>query len=136
LIVHLDTNVASCLIRKRNPSYREAFSKALQGGDLIFMSIIVYYELIFGSENGDQTIEQTERVENLASSISGVIDFQKTDAIEAAKLRAYLASTRQNIGTYDVLIAAQALRHGASIATGNLGEFQRVPNLNIITWPR
>jgi tRNA(fMet)-specific endonuclease VapC len=136
LIIHLDTNVASRLIRKRNPSYRQALADAIGQGDRIYMSIIVYYELIFGAENGDQTIEQTERTENLARSISGVLDFQKEDAIEAAKLRAYLASIRQHIGTYDVLIAAQALRHGARIATGNLDEFQRVPNLEIVDWPR
>jgi tRNA(fMet)-specific endonuclease VapC len=99
------------------------------------MSIIVYYELIFGAENGDQTAEQTERVENLVNSISGVLDFQRSDAIEASKLRAYLTSIRKNIGTYDVLIAAHALRHGASVVTGNLDEFQRVPNLKIVTWP-
>jgi tRNA(fMet)-specific endonuclease VapC len=33
------------------------------------------------------------------------------------------------IGPYDLLIAAQALRVGAALATANVSEFARVPGL-------
>jgi predicted nucleic acid-binding protein len=36
----------------------------------------------------------------------------------------------------DVLIAGQALRHGATLVTANTREFQRVPGLKVDDWNR
>jgi tRNA(fMet)-specific endonuclease VapC len=40
----------------------------------------------------------------------------------------------QGIGPIDTLIAAQALRLGATIVTHNLREFSRVPGLKVVDW--
>jgi predicted nucleic acid-binding protein len=38
------------------------------------------------------------------------------------------------IGHYDLLIAAQARRHGATLVTANQREFARVPGLDVVDW--
>jgi tRNA(fMet)-specific endonuclease VapC len=50
-----------------------------------------------------------------------------------ADVWAQLAGKGQLIGAHDLWIAATALAHGMSIATGNADEFQRVPGLRVIT---
>ena len=35
---------------------------------------------------------------------------------------------------HDVLIAAQARRHGATLVTANQREFARVPGLDVVDW--
>ena len=38
------------------------------------------------------------------------------------------------IGRYDLLIAAQARRHGAILLTANQREFAHVPGLDVVDW--
>jgi tRNA(fMet)-specific endonuclease VapC len=38
------------------------------------------------------------------------------------------------IGHYDLLIAGQARRHGATFVTPNQREFARVPGLDVVDW--
>ena len=56
------------------------------------------------------------------------------DAREAGDIRAALERTGTPIGPYDVLIAAQARRRGAMLATANVREFARVPGLRLVDW--
>ena len=65
---------------------------------------------------GMQAIEITERVARVH-----------------ADLWAQLAAAGQLIGAHDLWIAATASAHGMGVATGNAGEFQRVPGLRVIT---
>ena len=44
----------------------------------------------------------------------------------------HLARRGQLIGTNDLWIAATALTHKVPIATGNVAEFNRVPDLNVV----
>jgi tRNA(fMet)-specific endonuclease VapC len=63
-----------------------------------------------------------------------VIEFDKEDARRAGEVRAYLAGRGTPIGPYDVLIAGQAMARGLILVTHNIGEFQRVPALQIEDW--
>lgn len=38
------------------------------------------------------------------------------------------------IGAHDLLIAATALEHELPLLTGNVAEFERVPDLNVVPW--
>ena len=52
-------------------------------------------------------------------------------------VRAYLARLKPNaqpIGRYDLMLAAQALRLGATIVTNNTSEFARIPGLVVENW--
>jgi tRNA(fMet)-specific endonuclease VapC len=69
--------------------------------------------------------------------LSGNIDvapFDEEDAAVAGDLRAALETAGTPIGPYDLLIAAQALRGGATPVTANVSEFARVRGLVWQDW--
>ena len=57
--------------------------------------------------------------------------FDADDAADAAEITAWLQSKGTLIGPYDLLIAAQARRRGATLVTAKLREFRRVPRLSV-----
>jgi tRNA(fMet)-specific endonuclease VapC len=54
--------------------------------------------------------------------------------IEAAKLRQDLESSGTRIGTYDLLIAAQAISSNYTLVTANVCEFGRIKSLKLENW--
>ncbi|MDX2257997.1 MAG: type II toxin-antitoxin system VapC family toxin, partial [Hyphomicrobiaceae bacterium] len=58
----------------------------------------------------------------------------ENDAKHAGELRAQLAAAGTPIGPYDILIAGQALRHGATLVTATTTEFARVDGLKLEDW--
>jgi tRNA(fMet)-specific endonuclease VapC len=60
--------------------------------------------------------------------------FDEEDAREAGAVRAELESTGRPIGAYDVLLAGQARRRGATLVTSNANEFGRVRGLKWEDW--
>ena len=64
------------------------------------------------------------------------LPFDEEDAAQSAGLRAILETAGTPIGPYDVLIAGQSLRHGATLVTANTREFARVPGLNVEDWAK
>jgi len=63
---------------------------------------------------------------------STVLDFNEDCARVHAKLWAGLEKRGERIGAHDLLIAAIALHHNMPVATFNVSEFSRVPNLKVI----
>jgi tRNA(fMet)-specific endonuclease VapC len=51
-----------------------------------------------------------------------------------AQIGAELASRGSTIGPNDLWLAASAIAHGLSLATGNSREFERVPALTVEPW--
>jgi tRNA(fMet)-specific endonuclease VapC len=62
------------------------------------------------------------------------LPFDAEDAAEAGDIRAALSKAGTPIGPYDLLVAAQARRRGAFLATANVREFARVPRLEVEDW--
>jgi tRNA(fMet)-specific endonuclease VapC len=60
--------------------------------------------------------------------------FDAADAREAGSIRAALERAGRPISPYDILIAAQARRRGATLVTSKLREFERVPGLLVGDW--
>jgi tRNA(fMet)-specific endonuclease VapC len=63
-----------------------------------------------------------------------IVEFDKEDARQAGAIRALLASKGTPIGSYDVLIAGQALARNLILVTHNIQEFGRVPDLRLEDW--
>lgn len=63
-----------------------------------------------------------------------MLPFDSECALQAARIRAVLESAGTPIGAHDTLIAATALRHGATLVTRNEREFSRVPGLHWVNW--
>lgn len=62
------------------------------------------------------------------------LPFDSECADHAARIRTTLEAAGNPIGPHDALIAATALRHGATLITRNVREFSRVPGLQWINW--
>ena len=96
---------------------------------------VVVYELRYGLLRLPATAVGS-RLEALGKFLQPlrVLDFDDAGAQAAAGLRARLESQGTPIGPHDLLIAAIALRHGASLVTRNVREFSRVPGLQVVNW--
>lgn len=62
------------------------------------------------------------------------LDFDELAAVHAGRIRAYLEPRGIKIGPMDTLLAAHALSIGATVVTGNMREFARVPGLAAENW--
>ena len=70
--------------------------------------------------------------ENLLES--GIIDFDSEDAVSAGFIRGFLEKQGNPIASYDVQIAGQAVAKSLTLITHNVGEFSRVPGINVEDW--
>lgn len=133
-MIHLDTNVAIALLNNRQPRVRARFDAALAAAPLA-MSVVVYHELMFGAANSAHRQANEGKVAIfIAAGTIALLALVEGDAREAADIRAHLKRQGTPIGPYDVLIAAQARRSGATLVTANTSEFERVPGLVVVNW--
>jgi tRNA(fMet)-specific endonuclease VapC len=101
--------------------------------DEILIPEIVRAELFFGAAKSQQKARTLERLNAFLKPFER-LPFAG-DAIEHyADIRADLETRGQRIGPNDLLIAATARAHGATLATHNTGEFRRVAGLKIEDW--
>ncbi len=100
---------------------------------LLAVPSVVVYELRYGLLRLPAAAARS-RLDALGKFLQPlrVLDFDEPGAQAAAALRASLESQGTMIGPHDLLIAATALRHGASRVTRNVREFSRVPGLQVV----
>jgi tRNA(fMet)-specific endonuclease VapC len=130
----LDTNVVVALLRNKPLAVRERYRAVLAAGDTLALSSIVVFELWYGAAKSSRVQENTERLRTLMSGDFELLDFDDEDARIAGQVRADLERVGTPIGSYDVLIAGQALRRGLTLVTANGSEFSRVPGLTLEDW--
>lgn len=96
---------------------------------------IVVYELQYGLLRLPKAASKS-RLAALANFLQPVrlLAFDAECANRAARLRVGLEAQGTPIGPHDVLIAATALRHAATLVTRNVREFGRVPQLRVENW--
>jgi tRNA(fMet)-specific endonuclease VapC len=92
------------------------------------------FELWYGVARSERRRENTERLRVFLSGAVSLVPFDEEDAAIAGDLRATLEASGTPIGPYDLLIAAQALRIGATLITANVTEFARVRGLVWQDW--
>ncbi len=88
----------------------------------------------FASMNERDEARTFERLRAFLSGNIGVLAFEAEDAGIAGDLRAQPEARGTPIGPYDLLIAAQAVRTGATLVTANAREFGRVRGLACQDW--
>jgi tRNA(fMet)-specific endonuclease VapC len=134
-MIHLDANAAIAVLNDRPHSVRARFEEARSVGAPLAMSLVVYQELMYGAATSERRQQNEEKIALfIASGGVSLLPFEEEDAREAADIRAHLKSSGTPIGPYDVFIAAQARRSGATLVTANAGEFERVPGLMVTDW--
>lgn len=130
----LDTSTVVAILRNQPPLVRQRLRRAMARGAAVSVPSVVVYELWYGVERSARRNENAERVRAFLAGNVQVVSFDEEDAAVAGEIRAALESTGNSIGPYDLLIAAQALRRGASLVTANVAEFARVPGLAWQNW--
>ncbi len=124
-----DTNALSHYMRGRDRALVARFFEVFAQ---VRLSAVVLAELEYGAEKGGSSA-QRPRLDALAAVLP-IEPFTQPDAAHFGRLRASLARRGELIGQFDLLIAAQALRLGATVVTNNVREFSRVPGLKVEDW--
>lgn len=125
----LDTNIVSELIR--NPAGLAA-QRARAAENEVCVSVIVAAELRYGcAKKGSPQL--LRKVEQFLTEVP-VLSFDVPADGEYGAMRAALEGAGCSIGSNDLLIAAHAYTLGATVVTANVGEFRRVPGLNVENW--
>jgi tRNA(fMet)-specific endonuclease VapC len=130
----LDTNACIALINGTPKEVRRRFQRAIAREASILLSSVVTFELWYGVARSQRKESNTQRLDAfLAGPLEWTL-FDDEDAREAGTLRAELETAGKPIGAYDVLIAGQARRRGATLVTSNVSEFDRVAGLKWEDW--
>jgi tRNA(fMet)-specific endonuclease VapC len=134
MIYLLDTNAVIAILKGQPAAVRTRLRRVAPKATAIAVSSIVLFELWYGVARSERRRENTERLRIFLSGAISVIPFDADDAATAGEVRAALEATGKPIGPYDLLIAAQALRHRATLVTANVSEFSRVRGLVWQDW--
>ena len=126
-----DTNAISAYMRGSAAALVARMQAAFVREELR-LSVIVLAEREFGVIKGGNAA-QRKKLQALEQLLV-VEPFTREDARRYATIRHQLESRGQGIGPFDTLIAAQALRLGATVVTRNVREFSRVSGLLVENW--
>jgi len=130
----LDTNACIALINGTEINVRRRFKRATARGSVILLSSIVAFELWYGVAKSQRKDSNTQRLETFLGGPLEWALFDEDDARAAGTVRAELETVGRPVGAYDVLLAGQARRRGATLVTSNTKEFARVQGLKWEDW--
>jgi len=133
-MICLDTNIIIAAINQRAATVRQRLMKTLHEGTIVGIPTVVLYELWYGIKKSARAQQNTDALDEFLALDVTPWPFEAEDAEEAGDIRAAIERLGTPIGPYDVLIAAQARRRGAILATANKNEFARVPGLQTQDW--
>lgn len=129
----LDTNTWIAFLRWQNAGVI-AQLKRYPSDDIVLCSVVLA-ELWFGAERSDPSrrANNLKLIDELAAHYAS-LPFDNATARHYSVIRARLTATGQLIGPNDLMIAAIARAHDATLVTSNTAEFARVPNLAVTDW--
>ncbi|HZM95909.1 MAG TPA: type II toxin-antitoxin system VapC family toxin [Vicinamibacterales bacterium] len=130
----LDTNVCIALINGTEINVRRRFKRAVARESMILLSSIVAFELWYGVAKSQRKDSNTQRLETFLGGPLEWALFDEDDARAAGTIRAELEIVGRPVGAYDVLLAGQARRRGATLVTSDTKEFARVQGLKWEDW--
>ena len=128
----LDTNAVIAVINDHPAGARSGLAQELATGERIGIPTVALFELIYGYEKSVQRERNEAALRTLLTLNVEPLPFEYADAEHAGAIRAQLERAGTPIGHYDLLIAAQARRHGATLVTANQREFARVRGLDVM----
>ena len=129
----LDSNVVSDILRKE-PTVMKRLNKALDNDDNLFISSIVYYEVVRGLKAAGKTrmLKDFNDFYNNAKHL--YLDRDDLTTIKKA-IEIYIQLHKgQMIEDNDIYIAAISMVNDCTLVTSNTRHFGRVEGLNFINW--
>lgn len=130
----LDTNILIHAFNRSRPDFSDRMSAELLADRPLFVPTIGLYELEYGFARGNRRTSNQAILTALMDEGLRELAFNRRDAQIAGEIRAVLERSGTPIGPYDLLIAAQSMRVGATLVTLNRREFDRVPGILVTDW--
>jgi tRNA(fMet)-specific endonuclease VapC len=127
-----DTDVISAVL-KRDPPLALVRRLALVAAEEQFTTAITMGELLYGAAKR-QSPRLLRAVRLVILQTQRVLPFDEAAASVYGPLRARLEAEGRRIDEPDLRIAAIALAHDLTLATGNVRRFSRVPGLRVENW--
>ena len=127
----LDTNSCIGFLNGRSARIRQRL-EASRPGEVTLCSV-VKAELFYGAMKSARISENLARIEAFAGRFLS-LPFDDAAAAIYGDIRAGLERQGRTIGPNDLLIAAIALAHSATLVTHNTGEFSRIEGLRLEDW--
>ena len=126
----LDTNIVIYVLKRRPVEVLSTFNA---NASRMAISSITLAELMHGAEKSSRVSENLAAVEDFCSRLE-VLPYGPKAAQHYGAIRAALEKLGQPIGVNDMHIAAHARSEGLVLVTNNMGEFARVPALEVENW--
>ena len=126
----LDTNIVIYVLKRRPVEVLSSFNA---NASRMAMSSITLAELLHGAEKSSRVSENLAAIEDFCSRIE-VVPYGPKAAQHYGAIRAALEKLGQPIGVNDMHIAAHARSEGLVLVTNKMGEFARVPALEVENW--
>ena len=130
----LDTNVCIALINGSSETVRKRFHRAVAAKRDIFVSSIATFELWYGVFKSSRVRFNADRLEAFLEAPITILPFDEDDARAAGVIYAALKTIGKLIGSYDILLAGQAMDKSLTLVTANVAEFSRVKGLTCQDW--
>ena len=133
-MIHLDTTFLVDLLReaRRGPGPATAFLEVIADQELA-ISVHALCELQAGAELSNESSREQQAIQGICAALSIRHTGDKLAKVYG-RILATLQKSGRSIATMDLLIAASALVDEAPLVTRNLGHFQRVPGLEVLTY--
>lgn len=134
-MIHLDTSFLVDLLRETRRGRGGPARRRLEtlAEVELRVSVHVLCELFAGVELAERATEERAAVEALTSGFH-VVSPTSGFAPTYGRLLADLQRNGRSISTMDLLIATAAVLDGAPIVTGNPKHFERIPDLDVVTY--
>lgn len=126
----LDTNIVIYVMKRRPVEVLTLFN---QNASRMAISSITLAELFHGAEKSAKVSDNLLAIEDFCSRLE-VLPYGARAAQHYGSIRNALEKAGTPIGINDLHIAAHARSEGLVVVTNNMGEFARVPALQLENW--
>ncbi len=126
----LDTNIVIYVMKRRPVEVLTLFN---QNASRMAISSITLAELFHGAEKSARVSDNLLAIEDFCSRLE-VLPYGARAAQHYGSIRSALEKAGTPIGINDLHIAAHARSEGLVVVTNNMGEFARVPALQLENW--
>lgn len=126
----LDTNIVIYVMKRRPVEVLQVFN---QHANHMAISAITLAELFHGAEKSAKVSENLIAIEDFCSRLE-VLPYGPKASQHYGAIRSSLEKISHSIGVNDLHIAGHARSEGLILVTNNVGEFVRVPALQVENW--
>lgn len=99
----------------------------------LYTTRINYTELVYGAYNSTRVDENLSKVKPFLENFQ-ILEFDQKASEIFAKTKAHLKRNGQIIQDMDLMIASIALRHNFTLVSNNIKHFERIKELDLLTW--